>query len=354
MKKFNEGDVWLFDPDPENKHNISKDVLSELGALSKRPVCIIRGTDDDAPYDTLLVTPATSQLVPCIEFEKDEVSYTGKKRMEQLMLKPYEIYPVHEHQLVQYFGRLSDDELSRLMTAITNYIDGSAIANVCTASSMEAWQKHRRVITADRIRKAKSSNVIPIEQKKSESMKALEEEMLKSAEEINKVIEEDSQIQHFDVPSDFATMQKICKSYCGGTKPNQATLTMIRTVPLSDAEEIRNSPLRVVQQKYSISKSAVGAVKLLAEDYLSHNNRFSWKESEEKTVVKQEPEIDESIYAETIDSLKCYLTDKNIKYVPDNVLKKLLEVPEKILAKHYTGSAFKMHYSELEKRAKVN
>ena len=239
------------------------------------------------------------------------------------------------------------------MTAITNYIDGSAIANVCTVSSMEAWQKHRRVIIADKVRKAKTSNVISIEKKKSDSMKALEEEMLKSVEEIDKAIE-DSQIQHFDVPSDFTTMQKICKSYCGGTKPNQATLTMIRTVPLSDAEEIRNSPLRVVQQKYSISKSAAGAVKLLAEDYLSHNNRFSWKASEEKMIAEQEPEIDESIYTETIDSLKCYLTDKNIKYVPDNVLKKPLEVPEKILAKHYTGSAFKMHYSELEKRAKAN
>lgn len=355
MKKYNVGDVWLYDPDPENRYGLKKELLSDIGALSKRPVCVIRGTDDNTPYDTLLVVPGSSQNVPCIEFKKDVTSYTARKRMDQMKLKPYEIYPVHEDQLVQYFGRLDEDELAELMTSVMSYIEGAAVADICSKDSMEHWKHHQQYMLADKGRNAKNEAVISQcsgDKQNPFGLTLAQDEVILTPKDMAERLASMS----FDVPPDFKTMQKICKSYCGGSKPNKATITMIRTVPLSDADEISTMSIKSVQAKYGISKSAAGAVTLLAADYLSNGNCFSWKttgttpKEMANTGNSENASVNEEDYTETIESIKAYLTDKSIRYVPNNILQKLLSVPEDVLKKHYVGTAFNLHYSELKKR----
>lgn len=360
MQKYSCGDVWLYEPDG----GMNKKEIAKYDGLSRRPVVVLRGADENAPYEMVLVVACSTRSVPYIAFQKDQTSYSQLSKMEDLKVKPYEFHSVNMNRLTRYFGRLDDEEIRILQKAVMDYISGTAIADICDAESIEAWKQHKRTeIDPDIIRKE-----VAMRHKNDEKP-------------ITEVVSENTDQRYFTVPDDFETMRAICKSYCGESRPMASTITMIKTVPLSHVDTICEMSVRDIQTVYSISRSAAGAVKLLAADYINNGHQFSWmvesptedvdqyeespsEEAEEDSTVftlntmppvheepELEPQVEEKNYSDQLAGLKCYLTDNSLKYVPGDKLNDLLAIPMEVLEKNYSGSKFKLLYSALLKRA---
>lgn len=359
MRKYSYGDVWLYEPEG----NLSKKDIAKYDGMSRRPVVVLRGADENAPYEQLLVLACSTRPVPHIAFKKDSVSYAHATKLDELKVKPYEFHSVNMTHLTKYLGRLDDEEIQILSEAFTNYLAGTPIEEICDQDSIEAWKENKmKNIDPDVVRKEVAER-----HKNKKKKEATESDAVGH--------------QYFDVPEDFGTLRKICKSYCGESRPMASTITMIKTVPLSDVDNISNMSVRDVQTKYSVSRSAAGAVKLLAADYINNGHQFSWmmenpaedsdqqsetlpEEKEDSTVftlvntptqedetTASEPQIEERDYSEQLAGLKCYLTDNSLKYVPGDKLNELLTIPMEVLEKNYSGSKFKLLYSALLKRA---
>lgn len=348
MRKYSYGDVWLYEPEGK----MTKKDIAKYDGMSRRPVVVLRGADENAPYEQLLVLACSTRPVPHIAFKKDHVSYAHATKLDELKVKPYEFHSINMTHLTKYLGRLDDDEIETLNNAFTSYLAGTPIEEICDQDSIEAWKENKmKNIDPDIIRKEVA------ERHKCDK----EEETADSGA---------TELQYFDVPKDFETLRKICKSYCGEARPVASTITMIKTVPLCDADVIFNMSVRDVQTKYSVSRSAAGAVKLLAADYINNGHHFSWtmdqsvEESssievenstvftlDDASVPEPEPQVEEQDYSEQLAGLKCYLTDNSLKYVPGDKLNELLAIPMEVLEKNYSGSKFKLLYSALLKRA---
>lgn len=362
MKKYNKGDVWTYDPDPENKFRLAKDDLYAIDAMSRRPVVIIRASDDDNPYKNVLVCPGTTRSVPAIKFDQCETTVSHGQKMTRMAIKPYEIRSIATSHLIKYCGRLEDHEIKKLSDAVVAYLGGGAIADFCDEDTVVEWTRYKNnVIVPNEVRKTLQPVVEESEPPKEEK----EEVTVKVPEKLNIP-------GHFTIPKTMSAIRKVCKSYCGSTTLNPGTVAMIETVPLSDVEIILSLYGKQIQEKYTISPSAAGAVKLLAANFKENGYKFVWPDDDTEKETKPEvkpavvvpakvepakpetkPEVvtkDESSYDEAIATVKYFLTDKTMRYINNKALDVLLTIPEEIVKKHYSGSNFKLQYGAVLNR----
>ena len=368
MKKYNKGDVWTYDPDPENRFRMSKDELYALDAMSRRPVVIIRASDDDNPYKNVLVCPGTTRSVPAIKFDQCETTMSHGQKMTRMAIKPYEVRSIATSHLIKYCGRLEDFEIKKLSDAVEAYLGGGAIADFCDEETMVEWTRYKNnVIVPNEVRKGLQQNA-----EEPETPEPEVEEDSTPEEAAVKVPEKLNIPGHFTIPKTMGAIRKVCKSYCGSTTLNPGTVAMIETVPLSDVEIILSLYGKQIQEKYTISPSAAGAVKLLAANFKENGYKFVWPADDSAKETKPEvkpavvvpakaesvkpetkPEVvtkDESSYDEAIATVKYFLTDKTMRYINNKALDVLLTIPEEIVKKHYSGSNFKLQYGAVLNR----
>ena len=364
MKKYNKGDVWTYDPDPENRFRMSKDELYALDAMSRRPVVIVRGSDVDNPYNNVLVCPGTTRSVPAIKFDQCETTMSHGQKMTRMAIKPYEIRSIATTHLIKYCGRLEDYEIKKLSDAVDAYLGGGAIVDFCDEDTVVEWTRYKNnVIVPNEVRKGLQPVIEEPETPEPEVEKdsAPKEEVTKGPEKLNIP-------GHFTIPKTMSAIRKVCKSYCGSTTLNPGTVAMIETVPLSDVEIILGLYGKDIQKKYTISPSAAGAVKLLAANFKENGYKFVWPEddSEKETKPENEPEVvvpvktefekpeevveDDAQYAEALDKVKYFLTDKTMRYINNKALNVLITIPEEIVKKNYSGNNFKLQYGAVMKR----
>lgn len=354
MKKYSKGDVWLYSPEGD----FAKADIAKFDGISERPVVVIREADENAPYNQLLVVTCSTRNVPKIAIKKDATSYAKLSKLDDLQVKPYEIHSVNMNHLKTFLGRLSDMEFANVIDSVVKYIRGVAIASFCDPESIAAWKENMALnIAPDRVRK---------ELAEKQHSQISFDEPAESEEETTQEETED-EIKYFDVPEDFEVLRKICKSYCGYDRPIVSTITMIKTVPLADADKIATMSAHDVKKKYSISKSAAGAIKLLATDYLNNGRQFSWTLEQQPETSETEQEEDSTVYvpeeqneqpaeeppsySEALDKIKVYLTDNLLKYIPDDKIEILLSIPVQVLRSNYSGNKFTMTYNALLSRA---
>ena len=377
MKKYNRGDVWTYDPDPEGKFKqLTKDDFYAIDAMSRRPVVVIRGSDSDNPYNNILVCPGTTRAVPTIKFDQCETMMGHGKPQDQLAIKPYEIRSVAAMHLIKYCGRLEDFEIEKLSDAIDAYLGGGVIADICDEETMVAWNKFRdHIIIPNNVRRSLQPQQVteePEEQEPEVEESVPTQEVVKPEEPKKPIVVEPEKLDisgKFTIPKTLSAVRKVCKSYCGSNSLNPGTVAMIETVPLSDVEIILSLSGKQIQSRYTISPSAAGAVKLLAANFKEHGYKFVWPEEDDsvkETKPEAKPEVvvptktefvkkeevieDDAPYQDALDKVKYFLTDKTMRYINNKALDVLLTIPEEVVKKHYSGNNFKLQYGAVLKR----
>lgn len=394
MKRFQKGEVWVYRPNQTSKISMDKDRWFSLDIMSERPVIIYRGLDPGSPYNDVVVIPTTTQHVPVVSFPI-EIGTNDPMDIKcpTLRAKPYELRTINVRHLnsSRYMGRLSESEIEKLDFAVTRYLEGAAINDVCDAESVKAYINTRQKReTADAVRKAMDMPSLLEDDMYQQLIHIMFNDSTSAETPVDttpKLPPVNYDGPKFDVPNDMQTLRKVCKTYCGVTRPSAANIGMITSVPLSEAETIIKLSVPEIRERYNVNASSAGALRLLALDYME-NGEFSWKISpatdndgpkvgskvgspepiltdKRFNIDGKPPKITESSlliskndgttsknkYEDNIKKLRYYLTDKTIRYMPNDLMIEFFKTPKTVLSSAYVGKSFELNYSALKKRA---